>query len=96
MLSNLDFNKNDKQAYFNQIRGEVTEINNDTDWCSLTLKVGHENCRFVNLVAKKINFDKYVGETKIGDKVCVFFYLTSKFKSGRYYTSAHILQVVKL
>lgn len=92
----LEFNKNEKQQHFNQIKGTLTEINEGEGWSSVTLKVGHENERFVNLVAKNSSFAKITKDHKIGDKVIAMFYLTSRFKNGRYYTTAHILQIDKL
>jgi hypothetical protein len=91
----FEFNKNDKQQHFNQIKGIITELNEGDTWCSITLKVGHENERFVNLVAKNSCFSKVTKDHKIGDKVIVMFYLTSRFKNDRYYTTAHVLQVDK-
>lgn len=87
------FNKNDRQHYFNQVRGIITEFNDGDSFCSLTLNVGHENTRFVNLVSKKNEFDKIKSKYNIGDKVTIRFYLTSKNKFGRWYTTPNILEV---
>jgi hypothetical protein len=98
----LQFNKNEKQYHFNQIKGEITEINlpdenaENNDWCSITLKVGHENSRSVNLCAKRNLIDGVVANgVSVGDKVVVLFYLTSRFKNNRWYSTANILQVDK-
>jgi hypothetical protein len=88
-----DFNRNEKQLFFNQIKGYIHEINVDGDWCSVTLNVGHESVRFVNLSMKKVEYDKVKDNHKIGDKVFIRFYLTSRFKNERWYTVANILQI---
>ena len=46
--------KNDKQLFFNQIRGVIQELNDGEEFCSLTLSVGHENNRNVNLVLNRL------------------------------------------
>ena len=97
----LPFNKNDRQFHFNKIKGEITEINtpeikDDNAWCSITLKVGHENSRMVNLCCKKNLIDTITAKgISDGDKVIVLFYLTSRFKNNRWYSTANILQVDK-
>ena len=88
-----DFNKNEKQLNFNKIKGTITEFNDGEKFCSLTLNVGHENIRQVNLVIKKIGFDAIKSKFQIGQKVFVKFYLTSRFKNGRWYTMANVLTV---
>ena len=88
-----NFNRNDKQLFFNQIKGSIHEINTDGDWCSITLNVGHENVRFVNLSIKKVSYEKIKNKHLLGDKVSIRFYLTSRFKNERWYTMANILQI---
>ncbi len=88
-----EFNRNEKQLFFNQIRGFIHEINVDGDWCSITLNVGHESVRFVNVSMKKSLYDKVKDNHKIGDKVTVKFYLTSRFKNNRWYTVANVLEL---
>jgi hypothetical protein len=87
------FNRNDKQLFFNQIKGAIHEITMDGDWCSITLNVGHESPRFVNLSMKKVEYDKVKENHLIGDKVLIRFYLTSRFKNERWYTVANVLQI---
>ena len=94
-MENTDFNKNEKQLNFNQIKGIVSEINNETEFCSLTLKLGHENIRNANLICKKAQFDKMMTGFELGDKVSVRFYVTSRNKEGRWYTAANMLSVHK-
>ena len=86
-------NKNDKQLYFNQIKGVVSELNDGDKFCNMTLKVGHENTRLVNLSMRKEFFDEMCKVRKIGDKVTARFYLTSHNKNGRWYTTATVLEV---
>lgn len=97
----LPFNKNERQYHFNKIKGEITEINTPetsdlNSWCSITLKVGHENSRLVNLCCKKNLIDTITANgISVSDKVVAFFYLTSRFKNNRWYSTANILQVDK-
>lgn len=88
---NADFNKNDRQLNFNKVKGTLTELNESDTFCSITLLVGHENTRSVNLVCKNSVFQSLKEKIKIGDKVFAKFYLSSRFKNGRWYTMANIL-----
>ncbi len=87
-------NKNDRQLYFNQIKGVLVELNDAEKFCSITLKVGHENARLVNLTIKKPYFDEISKVRKLGDKVTVRFYLSSRNKNQRWYTMANVLDVM--
>lgn len=87
--------KNDKQIFYNQIKGIIEELNDGDEFCSITLKIGHENSRNVNLTTKKDNFKTILENHKIGDKVCVIFYISSRKKHERWYTTATILDVNK-
>jgi len=89
------FNKNDKQVYFNQIKGTIDELNDGEKFCSVTLNVGHENPRQVNVIVKKPQFDKLTQSHKIGDKVTCRFYITSRKKDARWYTMANLLDIFK-
>ena len=86
-------NKNDKQLYFNQVKGIIEELNDGDIYCSITLKVGHENTRLVNFTLKKPHFDELSRVKKIGDKVTIRFFLSSRFKNERWYTVANVLDV---
>lgn len=88
------FNRNDKQHKFASIKGKIIELNNGEKFCSITLEAGHENKRPVNLVVKKINFDKVNSDFKLGDRVVVKFYLTSRVNGGRWVTMANVLEVL--
>ena len=89
------FNKNQLQLYFNQIKGEIAEINIDELYSNVTLKVGHHNSRVVNLVAKTPTFHNLIGNFKVGDKIIAKYYLSSNKKIERYYTTATLLDVQK-
>lgn len=86
-------NKNDKQVNFNSIKGFLEELNEGDIFSNLTLKVGHENTRLVNLVLKKNQYDYVKTNFKLGDKVDCRFYITSKNKNNKWYTMANILSV---
>lgn len=88
-----DFNKNDKQKNFNQIKGSIIELNDGEKFCNITLSLGHENLRQVNMVVKKTEFDSIKANFKIGDRVCVQYYLSSRKKSDRWHTMANVLSV---
>ena len=85
------FNKNDKQLHFNQVKGKITELNDGDRFCSVTIDLGHENIRQANICMKKARFDTISSRFKLGDKVCVRYYLTSRKKNERWYTMANLL-----
>jgi hypothetical protein len=93
--ANETFNKNQLQLYFNQVKGEIVEINLNELYSNLTLKVGHHNSRQVNLVAKTEIFKNILGALKLGDKIIAKYYLSSNKKNDRYYTTATILDAQK-
>ena len=84
-------NRNEKQVYFNQVKGVVTEINEGEVFCSLTLNVGHEKKRYVNFVFKRDMLDSIKENIQIEDKVCVKYYLASYNKYEKWKTLAHLL-----
>lgn len=88
-------NKNDKQMFFNRVKGIICEKNKGDIFCSITLTVGHENTRTVNLSCKNANFLRYDTQFSIGDKVCVTFFITSTFVTNRWHTYANILEIHK-
>ena len=89
----LPFNRNDKQLNFNKIKGIIQESELGETWCSFTLRVGHENQRLINLSLKKDQYEILVKLYPIGTKVNAIFYLTSRYKNGRWYTTANVLQI---
>lgn len=93
-MSSTQFqNKNERQLYFNQVRGVIEELNDGDKFCSITLRVGHENPRQVNLVLKKPEFDKIKDIHSVGEKVSVKFYIVSRKKNERWYTTATLLEI---
>ncbi len=90
----MNFNKNDKQRFFNDIKGTISELNDDEKYCNLTLNVGHENPREVNLAVKKQDFENIKQDFKVGDKVSVRFYLVSRRnKNEKWFTNALLLEI---
>lgn len=87
--------KTDKQSIFNQVKGVIEEINLGDEFCNITLKVGHENMRMINFTIKRIQFDDVLKNYNIGEKVSVRFYISSRKKHDRWYTTATILDVRK-
>jgi len=92
---NDTINKNSKQLFFNQVRGVIEELNDGEEFCNVTLKVGHENNRNVNLVLRKKHFEELVNDVVIGDKVSARFYVASRKKHDRWYTTANLLEMQK-
>jgi hypothetical protein len=86
---------NQKQVVFNQIRGVISEINLEPDYCSITLEVGHTNKRNINLCAKAIYFEPMIQSFELGDKVNAQFYIASNKKHNRWYTTANLLSLDK-
>lgn len=92
-----EFNRNEKQLNFNQIKGFLTEKNVQDKFCNITINAGHENLREINLVIKKDNYDKLCADKEIGDKVVIKFYLSSRRrKEGGWYTMANVLTIDKI
>lgn len=86
--------KDNRQQMFNEICGCISELNDSDTFCSITIVVGHVNSRNVNLLMKKAFFDSQVsGRFHVGDRVRARFFIASKFKHGRWYTMANVLQV---
>ena len=87
--------KSDKQVYFNQIKGIIDELNDSDTFCNITLSVGHDRLRKVNLVAKKELFQDICAKYQVGDWIGVKFFLSSRFKHERWYTMANVLEVIE-
>jgi len=88
-------NRNDRQLFFNQIKGSILELNIGEIFCNITLNVGHESIRQVNLISKRPQYDELIKTYSIGDKISVKFYITSRYKNGKWYTTANLLSVEK-
>lgn len=91
----MDFNNNERQKNFNQIKGSISEFNPAQKFCSITLEVGHEKKRFINFVVKKEKYEDIIKAFNIGDKVCVTFYVTSKKnpENGKWGTMVTLLNI---
>lgn len=91
-------NKNERQSQFNQLKGVIEELNDAEKFCSITLRVGHENFRAVNFSLRKSDFDKALLSNNLGDKVVIRYYLTSNYnqKNSRWYTTATVLDISKV
>ena len=85
--------KNDLQIWYNQVRGEVFEIELGEKFSNITLKVGKANPRLVNLSSKTEYFNKIVEGIELGEKVSAKFYVSSNKKNDRYYTTATLLEI---
>ena len=85
--------KNDKQVFFNQIRGEIFEINVEEKFSNVVLQIGHENTRHASFVIKTELFKQYEPGLNVGDKVTIRFYISSRKKHDRWYTTATILDL---
>ena len=87
--------KNDKQIFFNQVKGIIEEMNTAEDFCNIVLKVGHDNTRNISFVTKKNRFDELSDGFALNDKVVIKYYLSSRKKHNRWYTTATILDIQK-
>ena len=90
-----DFNKNNLQLYFNQVKGELVDISIEDNFSNLTIAVGHNKLRKINFVAKTDYFNDLILGYEIGQQVTVKFYLSSNFKHGHWYTTATMLSLDK-
>jgi hypothetical protein len=87
--------KNTLQLWYNQVRGEVIEINIEETFSNITLKVGKANPRLVNLTGKSQYFQKIISGINVGEKILAKFYISSNKKNDRYYTTATLLEAIK-
>lgn len=85
------FDNKSSQIYFNQVKGVIVELNEGAEYCSVTLEVGHDKTRLVNLVTKKGQYDVLLGRFKLGEKITCMFYPTSNKKGERWYSSLVLL-----
>lgn len=81
------------QSNFNQIKGIVYEITEHEEYPSITLEVGNNSKRFVNFFVRKSYFTSVENIVKIGSKVVITYFLSSRKKFDRWYTMANILRV---
>lgn len=93
MENNLSFNKNNKQMFFNQVKGHLVEMNAGDKFCNITLNVGHENIRQVNLIMKREFFNDITAKFNVNDKVIARYYITSRKKFDKWHTMAYLLSI---
>jgi hypothetical protein len=84
-----------KQIYYNEVKGQIQEIINTDNFPSIVLFVGHENKRPINICFKKELLDSLIKNHKIGDYIVIRFFLSSRFKHGRWYTMANALEIIE-
>jgi hypothetical protein len=88
--------KKNVQTNFNEIKGNLIEINEDKKFCNVTIQVGNHNKRNVNVICKKSFFKENIKDKfNLSDKVKIRFYLASRYKHDRWYTNASILEIFK-
>ena len=81
------------QSNFNQIKGIVYEVGEHDEYPNVTLEVGHNTKRYVNFYIKKAYYESIIDMLKIGSRIVVTYFLSSRNKHGRWYTMANILRV---
>lgn len=90
----LDFeNRNEKQTRFAEIRGAVSEFNQNGEYCSLTLLVGHEKLRNVNIVTRIKEFTAIREKFNLGDMIVCRYYPSSVKKKDKWFTHLILLSV---
>tara|TARA_R110001599_G_scaffold221468_4_gene420135 strand:- start:1313 stop:1582 length:270 start_codon:yes stop_codon:yes gene_type:complete len=82
-----------KQVYYNRIKGFLSEINDADNFSSVTLNVGHETTRTVNVLCRKDKIEIIKNDFKIGDEICISFFVSSRFKHDRWYTNINCLKI---
>jgi len=90
-----DFNRNEKQQFFSTIKGVLKEVQTGDKFSNITLEVGHERPRLVNLVIKNALFDKVKQDLVLESKLSIAYYITSRKTADRWNTMANVLTVRK-
>tara|TARA_R110000868_G_scaffold181220_10_gene422105 strand:+ start:213 stop:494 length:282 start_codon:yes stop_codon:yes gene_type:complete len=88
-----DFNRNEKQQFFSTIKGVLKEIQPGDKFSSITIEVGHERPRLVNLVIKNILFEKVKQDLILENKLSIAYYITSRKFLDKWTTMANVLTV---
>jgi molybdopterin-binding protein len=88
-----NFNKSEKQLFFNQLKGCIAEIEFGEKFSNLTLQIGHANFRSANFCMKSSLFTDLIEGYNVGDSVSVRYYISSNKKNGRWYTTATLLSI---
>ena len=84
-----------KQVYYNRIKGRIAEINNTKDFPSVTLKVGHAKTRHINVLFKPAQIENLNLNYNVNDDICLSFFVSSRFKHGRWYTMCNCIEIVE-
>lgn len=92
-MNTEEFNRNEKQKFFNVIKGTLKEFNKGEKFSNFTLEVGHERVRPVNLVFNNSFLPKYEHLMINDSKLSVAFYITSKKLSDKWITMANVLNI---
>jgi hypothetical protein len=90
-----DFNRNEKQQFFSTIKGLLKETDIGSKFSSITLEVGHERVRLVNMVFNNDNMPKFEDKLVVGTKISVAYYITSRKVEGKWTTMANVLNIFK-
>jgi len=90
-----DFNRNDKQQFFSSIRGILKETEIGDRFSSITLEVGHERPRLVNMVIKNVLFEKIKNDLVLESKLSIAYYITSRKNENKWSTMANVLTIRK-
>jgi hypothetical protein len=88
-----DFNRNEKQQFFSTIKGVLKETILGDKFSSITLEVGHERPRLVNLVLKNDLFEKSKDDLILETKISLAYYITSRKTADKWTTMANVLTV---
>lgn len=90
-----DFNRNEKQQFFSTIKGVLKETDIGSKFSSITLEVGHERVRLVNMVFNNDNMPKFQDKLVVGTKISVAYYITSRKVNDKWTTMANVLNIFK-
>ena len=90
-----DFNRNEKQQFFSTIKGVLKETQVGEKFSSITLEVGHERPRLVNLVMKNALLEKVKSDLIPESKLSVAYYITSRKTADKWSTMANALTIRK-
>ncbi len=82
-----------KQVYYNRIKGFIEQINDVTDFPSVTITVGHKKLRHINVLCKPDKIKEISNGYKLGDEITIMFFVSSRFKHNRWYTNVNCLSV---
>jgi hypothetical protein len=88
-----DFNRNEKQQFFSTIKGVLKETQIGDKFSHITLEVGHERPRLVNMVIKNALLEKVKSNLILEKKLSIAYYLTSRKTADKWSTMANVLNI---